>query len=177
MWVMSTKSVMIHFQYRELLLPVRKKKKKWKRKKEPKRGQMRKHLKEPWRQPKSKKIEIRERGSNTTILLFHTCALLSTYTWVLESFHIFSCITMWGSFHYRTWLVYFKDEPPQVSSRSSWASKLDAPPTSFFGDVSYTYSSMCIRCMAIITPVLWLPSPLLSLSFWPSQPPLLFSLP
>ena len=35
---------------------------------------------------------------------------------------------MWGPLHYRTWLVYSNDEPPQKSSRSSWASELDAPP-------------------------------------------------
>ena len=79
---------------------------------------MREHLKEPWRPPKKKKIE-KERGSNTTIILFQTCAFVRTYTSVLESFHIFNCITMWGSFRYRIWLAYSKDELPQVSSRSS----------------------------------------------------------
>ena len=46
--------------------------------KEPKGGQMREHLKEPRRPPKSKKIE-KERGSNTTIL-FTTLELVSNYT-------------------------------------------------------------------------------------------------
>ena len=35
---------------------------------------------------------------------------------------------MWGSLHYRTWLVYSNDEPTQKSSRSSSASELDAHP-------------------------------------------------
>ena len=35
---------------------------------------------------------------------------------------------MWGPSHYRTWLVYSNDEPPQTSYGSSWARKLDAPP-------------------------------------------------
>ena len=37
-----------------------------------------------------------------------------------------------GIFHYRTWLVYSNDGLPQICPRSSWASKLDAHPFSFF---------------------------------------------
>jgi len=58
-------------------------------------------------------------------------------------------IAMWGPSHYRTWLAYSKDEPPQKSSRSSWASKLDAPPLVPLESFS---AHMCIRCMAIPTP-------------------------
>ena len=36
-----------------------------------------------------------------------------------REFSYHSCITKWGSLHYRTWLVYSNDEPPQKISRSS----------------------------------------------------------
>src|SRR3954464_6929846 len=58
-------------------------------------------------------------------------------------------IAMWGPSHYRTWLAYSKDEPPQMSSRSSGASKLDAPP---LVPLESFLARMCIRCMAIPTP-------------------------
>lgn len=80
--------------------------------------------KEPWRPPK-----IKIKRGNTAMLLFHTSASKSEHPYFsFESFHVFISIIMWGTFHYRTWLVYSKDEPPQKCSRSSWASKLDAPP-------------------------------------------------
>ena len=65
---------------------------------------------------------------NTTILLKdpHMCFKVALVLQKEFSYH--SCITMWRPLHYRSWLVYFNDEPPQNSSRSSWASKLDAPP-------------------------------------------------
>ena len=34
-----------------------------------------------------------------------------------------------------------------LREKQSWM-----PPTSSFGELSYTYSSMCIRCMTITTP-------------------------
>src|ERR1041385_404757 len=58
-------------------------------------------------------------------------------------------IAMWGPSHYRTWLAYSKDEPPQTSSRSSLASKLYAPP---LVPLESFLARMCIHCMAIPTP-------------------------
>ena len=79
---------------------------------------------------KTKKKESKKRErDNTTILLLkdpHLCFKVALVLHREFSYH--SCITMWGSLHYRTWLVYSNDEPPQKSSRSSWESKLDAPP-------------------------------------------------
>ena len=97
---------------------INRKRKKRKRKiKEIKRGRMREHLKEPWRPPKYNKIE-KERGSNTTII-FTTLVLVVPTLHCREFSCCFSSTTIWGSFHYRTWLAYSKDEPTQVSSRSS----------------------------------------------------------
>src|SRR3954466_15054408 len=76
---------------------------------------------------KKNKIK-KERGGNTTILYSTLVLQSSTYTSVCREFSCSTCITMWGSLHYRTWLAYSKDEPPQKRSRSSLASKLDAPP-------------------------------------------------
>src|ERR1041384_811677 len=77
---------------------------------------------------------------------------------------IFMHIAMWRPSHYRTWLAYSKDEPPQKSSRSSRASKLDAPP---LVPLESFLARMCIRCMAIPTPhiisIIWYPLPMIIL--------------
>ena len=70
----------------------------------------------------------KERGGNTTILYSTLVLQSSTRTLVCREFSCCTWITKWGSLHYKTWLAYSKDEPPQKSFRSSWASKLDAPP-------------------------------------------------
>src|ERR1041385_5596598 len=97
---------------------------------------------------------------------------------------IFMHIAMWGPSHYRTWLAYFKDEPPQTSSRSSCASKLDAPP---LVPLESFLAHMCIRCMAIPTPhiisIIWHLLPMIvlidvSLSHhFCLPPPIILSLP
>ena len=154
-----------------------------KRNKRNKRAQMREHLKEPWRPPKIEK----ERGISTTILYSTLVLMWAPTLQFLESFHIFSCITMWGSFHCRTWLAYSKDEPPQVSSRSSWESELDAPPLVPL-ERFHTFIALC-ACVAWQSLLLLqcqvrdfllsygYPLHCLSLYFWPSKPPSLFSLP
>ena len=77
----------------------------------------------------------------------------------------FSSITMWGINIIELGL-YISRMSLLKCSRSSWG----CTPTSSIGELSYTYSSMCIRCIAITTPhsvsttrfilVLWLPSSL-----------------
>src|ERR1041385_3567977 len=97
---------------------------------------------------------------------------------------IFMHIAMWGPSYYRTWLAYSKDEPPQKSSRSSCASKLDAPP---LVPLESFLARMCIRCMAIPTPhiisIIWHLLPMivlidvsLSHPFLSSSPSSLFSI-
>ena len=89
--------------------------------KDPKEDTMREHIKEP-RRPlklkKNKKIEKRE-GAALLSFIPDLCLCLAPLLQFGESFHIMTCITMWGTLHYRTWLVYSNDEPPQKCSRSS----------------------------------------------------------
>src|ERR1041384_5457283 len=91
------------------------------KKKFPKRtkGKKRERNKEPWRPPKIRKRIKKERGGSTNILYSTFVLQSSTYTSVCREFSCCTCITKWGSLHYRTWLAYSKDEPPQKSSRSS----------------------------------------------------------
>jgi hypothetical protein len=61
----------------------------------------------------------KKRGSTT---IFYSTLVLQKNEhpyFSFESFHVLISITMWGTFHYRTWLAYSKDEPPQKCSRSS----------------------------------------------------------
>ena len=145
---------------------------------------MREHLKEPRRPPKSKKIE-KERGSNTTIL-FTTLVLVSPTLHCREFSCCFSSITMWGINVIELGLYI-----PRMSllkwSRSSRASKLDAPPLvplESFHTLIALCASVAWRSLLLIQCQLrdFLLScgyllHCLSLSFWPSKPPLLFSLP
>src|SRR3954468_2001067 len=109
---------------------------------------------------KKKKKKPKERGGNTTILYSTLVLQNSTSTSVCREFSCCTCITKWGSLHYRTWLAYSKDEPPQKSSRSSRASKLDAPPLVPL-EGFHTLIALCASacCMAIPTPhiisVIW----------------------
>ena len=98
----------------------------------------RKKKKEPRRPPKRK----RKKGAALLSFIPHLCLKNEHPYFSFESFHVLISITMWGTFHYRTWLVYSKDEPPQKCSTSSWASKLDAPPTSSIGEL-YTLVALC----------------------------------
>ena len=88
---------------------------------------------------KKKKIEKREKRKKgikkkgATLLSFiHTCAHVSAPAVFIviicahlapilhvRGFSCSTCITMWGNLHYRTWVVYSNDEPPQKCSRSS----------------------------------------------------------
>src|SRR3954467_5972004 len=68
---------------------------------------------------KKKEKRKKERGGSTTILYSTLVLQSSTCTSVCKEFSCCTCITKWGSLHYRTWLAYSKDEPPQKSSRSS----------------------------------------------------------
>ena len=55
----------------------------------------------------------KKRGSTT---IFYSTLVLQKNEhpyFSFESFHVLISITMWGTFHYRTWLAYSKDEPPQ----------------------------------------------------------------
>ena len=76
---------------------------------------------------KIEKKEIKREKGHTTIPFERSTLvlpLISCTPQILSFMHI----AMWGPSHYRTWLVYSNDEPPQTGSRSSLASKLDAPP-------------------------------------------------
>ena len=64
----------------------------------------------------------------------------STMIFMIESLLWYHFHILVGIFHYRTWLVYSNDGLPQKFPRSSWASKLDAHPLSFFFELSYTYA-------------------------------------
>ena len=64
----------------------------------------------------------REKREGATLLSFKSTLVLqsSTCTSVCREFSYHLCITMWGPLHYRTWLVYSNDEPPQKSSCCPW---------------------------------------------------------
>ena len=68
---------------------------------------------------KGEKEKKKKKREGATLLSFipHLCFKVAPVLHREFSYH--SCITMWGSIHYRTWLAYSKDEPPQKSSRSS----------------------------------------------------------
>ena len=94
------------------------------------------------KEKKVKKENERKREKGQCYYPFSTLVLQSsTVIFMIESlicchFHI-----LVGIFHYRTWLVYSNDGPPQKCPRSSWATKLDAPHLVSFVELSYTYSS------------------------------------
>ena len=94
---------------------------------------------------KKLKNKKKEWEGSTTILYSTLLLQSSTCTSVCRELSCCTCITMWVSLHYRTWLAYSKDEPPQKRSRSSWASNLDG---------FYTLIALCASacCMAIPTP-------------------------
>ena len=86
--------------------------------------------------PKKEKAQTkneRKREKGQCYYPFTTLVLQgSTMIFMIESllcchFHI-----LVGIFHYRTWLVYSNDGLPKNCPSSSWASKLDAHPLSFF---------------------------------------------
>ena len=87
-------------------------------------------LKEPKRPQKNKKEKTKETKREKVATLLFLLKDPHSYSIVIFVLHrdYHSCITMWGPLHYRTWFAYSNDEPPQMSSRSSWANKLDAPP-------------------------------------------------
>ena len=64
----------------------------------------------------------------------------STIIFMIESLLFCHIHILVGIFHYRTWLVYSNNGPPQCP-RSSWTSKLDAHPLVSFVELSYIYSS------------------------------------
>ena len=84
------------------------------KKKEPKRPQKNKKEKRKINREKSNK---KREGGNTTIPFKDPHSYFIAILVLHRDYH--SCITMWGPLHYRTWLVYSNDEPPQMSSRSS----------------------------------------------------------
>ena len=66
-------------------------------------------------------------------MFFSTLVLQSsTMIFMIESLLCCHFHKLVGILHYRTWLVYSKDGLPQNCPKSSWASKLDAHPLSFF---------------------------------------------
>ena len=75
---------------------------------------------------KEKRSIKKERGGNITIILLkiHTCASKQHLYFSYREFSYHSCITMWGPLHYRIWLVYSNDEPPQralgLREQASW---------------------------------------------------------
>jgi hypothetical protein len=68
---------------------------------------------------KGQKERIKREGAALLSFIPHLCLCLAPILQFGESFHIIIHITMWGTLHYRTWLVYSNDEPPQKCSRSS----------------------------------------------------------
>ena len=75
----------------------------------------------PKRNKKEKRAKERIKREGAALLSFipHLYLCLAPILQFGESFHIMIHITMWGTLHYRTWLVYSNDEPPQKCSRSS----------------------------------------------------------
>src|SRR3954469_11074588 len=96
---------------------------------------------------KYKKVKrTKKRGGNTTIFYSTLVLQSSTRTSVCREFSCCTCITMWGSLHYRTWLhiprMSLLKRALGLHEQASWMR-----PTSFIGGLSYTYSSMCIRML------------------------------
>lgn len=96
-------------------------KKKRKRKSHGGHQKKRKKVKKERAMEATKKEKKKRKKGQHYYLLFHTCASKKNEHpyFSFESFHVLISITMWGIFHYRTWLAYSKDEPPQKCSRSS----------------------------------------------------------
>src|SRR5664279_2024687 len=80
-------------------------------------------MRESSKDAKGGETKERERGGSITILYYTLVLMLSTYVSFIE-FSCFTCITIWGSLHYRTWLVYSNDELPQnalgLHEQASW---------------------------------------------------------
>ena len=82
----------------------------------------------------------KERRDNVTILFTTLVLQSSTIIFMIESplfchFHI-----LVGIFHYRTWLVYSNNGPPQVP-QVFVSKQVGCTPTQFPFELSYTYSS------------------------------------
>ena len=77
---------------------------------------------------KKRKIKNKKReGGSLLFLLRDPHSYFILYLVLHRDHH--TCIKLCGGpLHYRTWLVYSNYELPQMSSSSSWVSKLDAPP-------------------------------------------------
>ena len=81
----------------------------------------------------AKQTYERKRVKGQCYYPFSTLVLQSsTMIFMIESLLCCHFHMLVGIFHYRTWLVYSNDGLPQKCPRSSWASKLDAHPLSFF---------------------------------------------
>ena len=81
---------------------------------------------------KKKRKNERKREKGQCYYPFTTLVLQSsTMIFMIESLLYFHFHILVGNFHYRTWLVYFNDGFLKCP-RSSWESKLDAHPLSFF---------------------------------------------
>ena len=100
-----------------------------------------------------KKWEKKREG--TMLSFYRTCASNSTMIFMIESLLFFRFHILVGILHYRTWLVYSNDGLPQnalgLREQASW---MHTHLVSFV-ELSYIYSSKCIRCMAIPTHSHW----------------------